>query len=717
MRCIGPERDSEGTIQTIAKRAREAMRYRIGVDIGGTFTDFALVNDTTGEIYVHKLLTTSRAPEEGAIRGANDLIRRSRLDASECVVVVHGTTLVINSITERKGSRTALITTRGFRDILEMRTEQRYDPLDLGIRFPDPLVPRKWRFEVDERVLADGTMLRAVSEDELARVLREIRADKIESVAVVFLHAFMNSENEHIAERAVAACMPDVERSVSASVAPVVGEYQRTSTVVANAYVKPLVRRYISELVRGLRDTGIESRIFLMASSGGLMGTESAAALPIRILESGPAAGSVAAGHWAKRNGWAHVVSFDMGGTTAKICLVDGGSPRLAGELEAARMNRYRRGSGLPIRIPTVELLEIGSGGGSIARIDRLGLLKVGPESAGADPGPACYGFGGSIPTATDASVVMGYISPDAFLGGEMKLDMDAAAQAIDHHVAAPLSMSVRGAAAAIHRVINENMATALRIHLAEQGRDPRHYILFAFGGAGPIHATAVARSAGFSRIVIPQWAGVMSSLGLLMARPAFDVARSYVGKLRSIDWRQVWRLYREMEEECLDSLRAFGDDTAKVEIACTADMRYIGQEHLLNIDLPLSIMDEASETTLREIFDRRHEEMYGFVDEKSDVECLVWRLSVIGRRPELSLPVAPSPGGAARKGVRRAYLAPIGREVDVPVWDRYKLGVTERIEGPGIIEERESVIVMLPGDIATVDAEGNVIIEVARNA
>lgn len=691
------------------------MGYRVGIDIGGTFTDLVLIDDTTGAVSAHKLLTTPKAPEEGAIRGAVELARRAGRDVQECTIVVHGTTLVVNSLTERKGARTALITTRGFRDVLEIRTEQRYDPFDLGLRFPDPLVPRRWRFEVEERILADGIRLRAVREEDLVRVIETIRADGIESVAVVFLHAFMNPDNEHMVERALEAHLDAVELSTSSSVSPVVGEYQRTSTVVANAYVKPLVRRYVSSLVGGLRDVHPKAPTLLMSSSGGLMGTEVATMMPIRMLESGPAAGSVATSHWAKRHGWSHVVSFDMGGTTAKICLVDEGSPIFTGELEVARMHRYKRGSGLPIRIPTVELLEIGSGGGSIARIDQLGLLKVGPDSAGAEPGPACYGFGGTLPTVTDASVVLGYIAPHNFLGGEMRLDLSAAADAVDG-VAAPLGLSTLKGAAAIHRIVNENMASALRIHLAERGRDPRRYIMFAFGGAGPIHSTAIARSAGLSRIVVPSRAGVMSALGLLLARPAFDVARSYVATLKKMDWEQVSRLYDEMEKECMENLSAFGKSATDIEIVRTADMRYSGQEHLLTIGLPLGQPMASSVGTIREAFHRHHDQMFGFVDKESDVECLVWRLSVRGRLPDLSLPPWPRTEGQALKGTRQVYFAVLEGTATVPVWDRYRVGVGEQLKGPGIIEERESAVVLLPGDLAEVDAEGNLLIEVGSD-
>ena len=502
-------------------------RYRIGFDIGGTFTDFILLDETRAEIRLHKCLTTPDDPSVGALEGLAELVTGAGIQLADVAEIVHGTTLVTNALIERRGAKLGLITTAGFRDILEMGTEQRYDIYDLFLQYPEPLVPRRRRLEVTERMDRDGNAIVPIDLETVRTVARKLAADGVESIAVCFLHAYRNPAHERAAGEAIRALFPDVAVSLSSDVVAELWEYQRLVTTCANAFVQPLMNGYVKKLERELWQRGFRGALYLMHSAGGLVSPETARAFPIRLLESGPAGGGLATAFFGKMAGKSEVISFDMGGTTAKACLIEDGRAAIAAEMEAARVHRFKRGSGLPIKAPVIDMIEIGAGGGSVAAIDEVGLLRVGPHSAGSDPGPACYGLGGIEPTVTDANLLLGYYDPGFFLGGRMALDRTAAERALAS-VGDRLGLSPIETAWGIHRVVTESMAAAARIHIVEKGRDPRRYAMVGFGGAGPAHAAGVARILGVTEVIIPPASGAASALGFLAAPLSFEQVRSH---------------------------------------------------------------------------------------------------------------------------------------------------------------------------------------------
>ena len=520
---------------------------RLGIDIGGTFTDFVLIDDASGEVQVEKCLTTPPRPDEAVFTGIDRLAGRNRDLMARMKDVIHATTLVTNVIIERKGAKTGLITTKGFRDILELRREDRYFLFDMFIRFPAPLVPRSLRLGVTERVLADGAEFAPLAEEEVREAARSFRRENVAAVAVSFLHSYANPAHEKRVREILAEEMPGVPVSLSHEVHPEPKEYERTSTTVVNAYVKRVTETYLDELAKGLAKRGFRGRPFMMLSNGGTATIEAATRYPVQILESGPAAGVEAASFFARLMGIGNLLSFDMGGTTAKLCIVENGRAGRTRGFEVDRVHRFRHGSGIAVSIPVYDLLELGAGGGSIARINDLGLLQVGPESAAASPGPACYAQGGTEPTVTDADLVLGYLNPKFFLGGEMALDEMRARQAITKRVAEPANLKTLQAAAGIHELVNETMAAAARVYVAEKAKAPRDLTLVACGGAGPLHAVGLARKLGCPRVVIPPYSGVLSSLGLLAAPIAFERSRAVRRLLRDIDPAALERMFGEL--------------------------------------------------------------------------------------------------------------------------------------------------------------------------
>ena len=695
------------------------MPARLGVDIGGTFTDLVLVDEATGAVRVGKVLTTAKDPALGVEQGVQSLLDEAGRRAADVSAVVHGTTLATNALIERKGARTALLTTAGFRDALEIRREGRYDMYDLFIDPPAPLVPRRLRREVQERVLADGRILRPLDESRAREVIRDLVAEGVEAIAICLLHAYANAEPERRLAALVREVAPGVAVSCSSEVVPEIREYERTSTTVANAYVMPLVARYLEDLERRLRDAGVSGQLAIMQSSGGIVLPDEARRFPIRLVESGPAAGALAAARAARRAGEPRLLSFDMGGTTAKACVIDRGEPLVAREFEVARADRFKRGSGLPIRVPVIELIEIGAGGGSIARVDRLGLLKVGPDSAGADPGPACYGLGGRLPTVTDADLLLGYLDSEFFLGGRMRLDRDAAARAVEEHVAAPLGLDVTAAAWGIHRVVNENMAAAARIHGIERGRDLRRYPLFAFGGAGPVHGWAVARILRLERMLVPFGAGAISAWGLLAAPPAFDFVRTYRTRLDQADWAAVNALFEAMEAEARARLARAGVAGAAVRVRRVAEMRYVGQGHEVEAEIPLGTLTPESVAPITAAFEAAYQALYHRRPHGVPVEALNWRVTVAGPAPALDVGGGGATGGsaaaAAVKGQRPAFFPETSGYVPTPVYDRYALGPGAELAGPAIVEERESTTVLGPGARCRVADDLTLVVEIPR--
>lgn len=685
--------------------------YRVGIDIGGTFTDFVLI-DAAGAITLYKRLTTPHDPAVGALDGFLALLAQQRLVPSDVDILVHGTTLVTNAIIEARGAHTALLTTRGFRDILEMGREQRYDIYDLFLRYPQPFVPRRWRIEIDERMSRDGEALCAPDLDAVEQQVATLVEQGVAAVAVCLLHAYRNPTHESSIASRIRKRFPRLAVSVSCEVVPEIREYERTSTTVANAYVQPLMDGYLQRFERALHDAGFRGQLLLMQSSGGLTAPEVARRFPIRLLESGPAGGALVTAFLGKQADIDQLLAFDMGGTTAKACLIQDGRVAVAPSMEAARVHRFKRGSGIPIKAPVVDMIEIGAGGGSIARVDSLGLLKVGPTSAGADPGPACYGRGGSEPTVTDACLVLGYFDPGFFLGGKMNLDRDAAESALAR-LGEKLGLQAHEVAWGIYQVVCESMAAAARVHIIEQGRDPRRFPLMAFGGAGPAHAVHVARRLGVSEVIVPRASGAASALGFLVAPISFEFVRSAPAALRATDWFAVNELYAEMQAQAHDVLAAAGVQPDQISYSRRAEMRFSGQFHDIDVPVPSGQLDEKTSQQIESAFIAEYRRLYGVVPPGYQPMTINWRLHASGPFPlerlgddgrahgELSLQ-------EALKSERRAYFAAAGGYTSAPVYDRYLLPQSAPIAGPAIIEERESTTVIGPGDTLVVDEMSN---------
>ncbi|HLW47969.1 MAG TPA: hydantoinase/oxoprolinase family protein [bacterium] len=700
--------------------AHRAMRgsYRVGLDIGGTFTDLVLLDESTGELRLHKILTTPEDPARAALAGLLELCAAAGVELRDVRALVHGTTLVTNAIIERRGARTALLTTRGFRDNLEMGKEQRYDIYDLFLRFPDPLVPRRHRLEVDERTAADGEVLAPVDTERVRAAAQRLAAEGVEAVAVAFLHSYRNPANEQAALAVLREAAPGLAVSLSSDVSPEIREYERTSTTVCNAYVQPLLDRYVGRLESTLAERGFAGRFTLMQSTGGAASPDTARRFPIRLLESGPAGGALVAAFFGEPLGLPDVVGFDMGGTTAKICLIRGGRPAVAPEMEVARVHRFKRGSGLPVTVPTVDMMEIGAGGGSIAWIDTLGLLKVGPHSAGAEPGPACYGRGGREPTVTDACLALGYFNERSFLGGTMPLDRAAALDALAR-AGAPLRLDAVGTAWGIHQIVVENMAAAARVYLIERGQDPRRFALIAFGGAGPSHAAWVARVLGMPEVIVPPASGVASALGLLVAPVSVDLVHSLPGPLEGLPWDRVAALYAEMEAQGLAALALAGVGRDTVVRERRAEMRLLGQFHDIEVAVPDGPLGPLTAPRLGAAFEAEYRRRYGDFLADRPIQALNWRLRVTGPKPDVRLetrePGEADPGGAIRTR-RPAYFPERGGFVEVPLYDRARLRPGMRADGPAIIEEREATTVVGPSDRFAVDPAGNLRLAVAAH-
>jgi N-methylhydantoinase A len=692
----------------------DARRYRAGVDIGGTFTDLLLLDEHSGEMIIGKILTTPGDPSVAVIQGLQALLAERHLDPAMVAATIHGTTLITNAIIERKGAKTGLITTDGFRDALEIGREKRYDIYDIFLENPEPLVPRALRREVAERLDETGRVLVPLNRMQVVDVVQDLRRDGVEALAVVLLHSFRNPTHERIIREVVEAEFPSLTLSLSSDVMPEIREFERTSTTVANVYVKPIARSYLTKLRTEVQHLGFRGDLYIMLSNGGITTCETASEYPIRLIESGPAAGALAASFYSQLKGLEHVISFDMGGTTAKICVIDQGQPMVTTEFEVARVYRFKKGSGLPVKVPVIEMIEIGAGGGSIARIDVLGLLKVGPDSAGADPGPACYGLGGSEPTVTDADLVLGYLDADYFLGGKMRLDRARAEEAIRKHIAEPLGVDLTRAAWGMHHVVNENMANAARIHLVERGRDQRRYSLIAFGGAGPVHAYRVAEKLKLRQIICPSAAGVTSAFGFLVAPMAFDFVQTYLTPLRGIDFTHLHTIFEEMETRGRALLRQAGVPEAAITVTRSADMRYLHQGFEINVPVPSAQLGPTDLPRLQANFDQAYERLYKRLNFDVDVEALNWRVIVTGPRPTIKVQQAdnqPAPMAATHKGERLAYFPETSGYIDCPVYDRYQLAPGMELRGPAIIEERESTVVVGPGARVEVDTYHHVVI------
>ncbi len=692
---------------------------RLGIDVGGTFTDFVLLDDATGQITTYKCLTTPRDPSDAIEEGIRGLANKVPGYVDGLEEIIHGTTLVINSIIERKGARTGLITTQGFRDVLELGREIRYSPYDVFAELPEPLVPRRRRLEVNERVRADGSVLMPLDAEDARGQVRSLRSMGVESVAVCLLNSFENPAHEIALKRIIAEEFPSTSISISYEVLPQIREYERTSTTVVNAYVKPLTEKYLRRLYDRLAALGFHGRLFIMLSSGGVTSAETAAEFPVRIIESGPTAAVIAGEYFSRLFKSPEMFCFDMGGTTAKSCLIQNGVAGVVPTFEVGRVQRFMKGSGLTIQVPVVDLMEIGAGGGSIARMSRRGTLQVGPESAGAEPGPICYGRGGAAPTVTDADLLLGYLDADYFLGGAMKLDVEAARRGIEEQVAKPLGVSYLQAVWGIHDLINETMTAAAKTHIAERGGNPRIVTVAAFGGAGPVHAYGLARKLGAPRVVVPPNAGVGSALGFFTAPRAFDLVRSHKAPVSSADFAEIDKLFREMESEGEHTLRKAGADDSprseaerdgRIEFTRSVDARFIGQGSETSLPIPEHDFTTLDPAEVRRRFDEVYTRLYGRTYPESPVEFVNFRVRACLPVRLLELPRLPNRGGHiqdAIKGERKAFSGLARDFIPFTVYDRYKLFPGATFSGPAIVEERESTVVIGEDGMASVDEFG----------
>lgn len=671
--------------------------YRLGCDIGGTFTDFVLLDDQTGEIKTGKCLTTPRDPSDAVEEGIRGLEKTTPDFVGKLDELIHGTTLVINSIIERKGARTGLITTKGFRDILEIGREIRYAPYDIFAEFPQPLIPRRFRLEVDERIRSDGTILRPLNPEDARRTVRALLDMGVESIAVCLINSFENPVHERMIEEIIHSEAPEVSTSISYHVLPQIKEYERTSTTVTNAYVKPLTGRYLSKLSGRLESIGFTGKLFIMLSSGGVTSVDTAAQFPVRIIESGPTAAVIAGQYYGKHFNIPEMFCFDMGGTTAKSCLIQKGVAGVVPTFEVGRVQRFMKGSGLTIQVPVVDLMEIGAGGGSIAKVSKLGTLQVGPESSGADPGPICYGRGGQDPCVTDADLLLGYLDENYFLGGTMKLDKEGARRGVEEKIAKPLGVSFIQAVWGIHDLINETMAAAAKTHIAEKGGNPKIVTIAAFGGAGPVHAYGLAKKLGSPRMLIPPNAGVGSAMGFFTAPRAFDLLRSHKVSLSDAAFGDVEEIFRGLERDAGEILRkeATGDT---IRFERSLDMRFVGQGSEMNISVPEGDFTKVTKAEVRQRFDDAYQKLYGRTYPDSEVEFINFKVRASLPEKLLQLPKIEGKGGTldkAVKGQRLAY-SPISKDfIPYTVYDRYSLFPSARFPGPAIIEEKESTLIV----------------------
>ena len=684
----------------------------LAIDIGGTFTDLVLLDTVSNELVAGKVLTTYPDPSAGVLAGVARLLADWSVEAGSVSRTVHGTTLITNALIERKGALTGLITTAGFRDALEIGREGRYDIYDLFLERPRPLAQRRLRREVGERLDSKGAVLVDLDEAEVREACAFLAAAGVEAVAVVFLHAYVNPDHERRAEELVRELVPDAAVSVSHRVAPEFREYERTSTTVANAYVQPLAAGYLKELDRGLEVVGVRAPLHIMLSNGGSCSVDTAAEFPVRLVESGPCGGALAAAYWGQLAGEEEVLAFDMGGTTAKAIITSGGHFPLASESEVARVYRFKKGSGLPLLVPVMDMIEIGAGGGSIAHLSDLGLPVVGPESAGADPGPACYGQGGEQPTVTDADLVLGMLNAGYFLGGTMTLDLDAARTAVAA-LGQRIDMTPEGAAWGIQQLVDENMANAARVHAAERGIDIRSHTLVATGGAGPVHACGLAQRLGLERVIVPPAAGVGSAFGLMLAPISFDFVRTYVRHLDDLEPTLLGELMAELEAEGRQIVAEAGVPEAETQVLRSADMRYAGQGFEIRFDLPEYGFDAAMVDRIQGAFDDEYLRLYGRLCDGVPVESVHWRVTVTGPRPDPGrMRIRRFDEGAAagvEKGTRPVLFDADAEAVAVPVFDRYLLEAGFTREGPLIVEEAESTTVVRPGWSCVIGADGEI--------
>ena len=684
---------------------------KLAFDTGGTFTDFALLDDN-GDLHLHKVLSTPKNPAEAVVQGVTELLEQFSSSVTiENLQVLGATTVVTNAVLERKGVETGFVTTAGFQDMLRIRNEGRYDLYDLNIKYPDPLVTRANSFGARERIAADGTVVTELEEETVREIAGRLKTRGIRSVAVCLLHAYKYPQHEQRLAALLREEDPDIFVSLSSEVCPEMREFDRASTTVVNAYTRPQMAGHVAHLQKEFAARGIDRQVLWMTSSGGLVPSSRAAELPVRLIESGPAAGAVAAAEFGRIAGEGSVLSFDMGGTTAKLCLIPDGEPTVGTDLEVAHYQRFRKGSGFPLKIQSIQMIEIGAGGGSIAAKNQLGLLNVGPHSAGAAPGPAAYQRGGTEPTVTDADILLGYMGTGSFVGGSFKVSREAAHEAMDR-LAGSLDVSVERCAWGIHDLVNESMSKAAAMHATDLGVDPRSLPMVAFGGAGPVHAYGIARKLGITRIICPTGAGVTSAIGLLIAPVSVDLSASHPMAIDDWSMDEMNGLLDSLSVQGSEVVSAAGVGRETITNRFTVDMRHVGQGHEITVLLPdRSLPKEAFLRQLQDNFFKLYRELFGRTVD-APLEVITWRLRASGKKDQVTRPHRTELADA-KKGSRQVYFDELGSYVETPVYDHYRLPVGEAAEGPAIVEQRESTAVVGPSGVFHVDANGNLIINI----
>lgn len=675
--------------------------YLLAVDIGGTFTDIVLFDTQSNHIAVGKVLTTYPDPSQAVLSGVGQLLAEHNIDPASIRQVIHGTTLVTNTLIERKGARTALIATEGFRDALEIGNEGRYDIYDLGLVKPQPLVERRLRFGIAERMTASGEVLHTLDPSKVKELCRTLKADSVESVAICLLHAFTNPKHELEVFRIVQNELPNIAVSISHQVSPAMREYQRTSTTVANAYVQPITSNYLERIRSGLSEAGLNAPLNVMLSSGGTTTIETATRFPIRLVESGPSGGALAGVYWGRQNGFKDILAFDMGGTTAKAILTKDSELNITSQSEVAHVHRFKRGSGLPLLVPTIEMIEIGAGGGSIAHVNTLGLPAVGPESAGSTPGPACYGHEGLLPTVTDADLIIGYLNPDYFANGTIQLNVSAAEESFKE-LATHLNIPTTKAAWGIHQLVNENMASAARVHAAERGLDIQKYAMVTTGGAGPVHACGVAERLNIRTVIVPPIAGVGSSFGFLLAPTSFDFTRSYLTRIDQVDTNHLMQILGELEKEGREIVMKAGVPAEQIRVTRSVDMRYLRQGYEIRVPLEEGAITGETLRAVEKRFEEEYLRFYGVLCKGVPIQAVNWRVVVSG--PALDLRGAALKVGSDSPKTDQPYASrsvvfhPDEKKEETPVYRRESLSSSFNVNGPAIIEEAESTTIVLPG-------------------
>ena len=682
--------------------------FRIGVDIGGTFTDIVAVRENSGEKFNGKVLTTPMNPSEGVLQGVSEIIKKHNINPENCRII-HGTTLVANALIERKGVETALLTTEGFKDVLEIGREWRYDLFSLDLEMPNPIVPRHLRFEIKERLDYKGDILVSLDQNELILIAKKLAKLNIRTLAIVFMHSFKNSIHEELAKNIFNKYAPNINLCLSSSVSPEIGEYERTSTTVANAYVQTIFKSYIDALVKGLKKIGIKNDLFLMLSDGGIVHQKTAVEYPIRLVQSGPAGGAQAATLYGRSTNSNDVLCFDMGGTTAKACLIDNGKPSRTTVFEVARVYRFAKGSGLPLQVPVIDMIEIGAGGGSIARIDDMGLIQVGPDSSGSFPGPACYNLGGKHPTVTDSDLVLGYLDAENFLGGDMKLEKKLAEQAIKTFIAEPMKISVLEAAWAIHEIVTENMSQAASIHALEKGRKIEKYTMIPIGGAGPVHACSLMSKMNLNKMISPPDAGVASAIGMTASPNSFELVQADMQQLELLNFTKMKKAFLDMEKKGTKLLLQTGTNKKHISINNSTLMRYIGQGYEIEVPLNKEVLSLKNIKNIKLEFEKVYQNLFGRI-EKMPMEIISWRTIASGPLPNFSLNFNVKKKSLSKEKKRKVFFG--GKKFnDTIVLDRSSLSKNFKSTGPLIIEERESTLVIPPNFKVQMHESGNLII------